>query len=389
VAGETRVRALHTTISVLARFGGPSRSVPSLVAALSRQSIDARLIAPAAPDGWPIAEMPSDLVLDLQRGELDGEGLPRRMPGLDDHLVQLVESGATVLHDHGCWRPTGRASAAAARRTGAPRVVSPRGMLLPSALNERPWRKRVALALWQRRDLAAASLLHATSAAEAESLSALRFGPPVALIPTGVSLVATGAPHLDDIGDRPRVCLYVGRLAMIKQLPLLLAAWASVRPTGWRLVLVGPDERGHAAELKAQAAKLGIASLVDFVGALDDATTQLRYLAADVAVLPSRSESFGMAVAEALAAGVPVVATHGVPWPVLATERCGWHVAERDLADALRAATAMSPADRRNMGARGRALIARDYAWPVVAARMSAVYRWLLTGGTMPAEVRP
>jgi glycosyltransferase involved in cell wall biosynthesis len=258
-------------------------------------------------------------------------------------------------------------------------------MLAPVALAERPWRKRLALALWLRRDLASAALLHATSLREAEELAAMRLGPPIAVLPSGVTVPTDAALHADDTEER--LCVFIGRLAPIKQLSLLLDAWARIRPAGWRLVIVGPDERGHGAELAARATALGLEASVTFAGVADDAAKWAWYARADLAVLTSRNESFGLAVAEALAAGVPVVATAGVPWPSLRSEDCGWHVADADFSDALAAATAASAATRRAMGARGRALMMRDYAWPAIATRSASCYRWLLSGGPTPSAV--
>jgi len=97
-------------------------------------------------------------------------------------------------------------------------------------------------------------------------------------------------------------------------------------------------------------------------------------------VLPSRSENFGIAVAEALAAGIPVVTTKGTPWSEI-RGRCGWWVdVNADaIAQALAAADCISPTPSvRQWRARGRALVAEKYQWKAVGRVMATVYKSLI-----------
>jgi glycosyltransferase involved in cell wall biosynthesis len=116
-----------------------------------------------------------------------------------------------------------------------------------------------------------------------------------------------------------------------------------------------------------------------------EAKTKL-YRQADLFILPTFSESFGVVVAEALACGVPVITTKGAPWEGLLTHRCGWwiDIGVEPLATALRAATALSDEERREMGERGRRYVEREFSWPSIAEQMLAVYRWVLEQGDKP-----
>ena len=113
------------------------------------------------------------------------------------------------------------------------------------------------------------------------------------------------------------------------------------------------------------------------------------YRAADIFVLPTLNENFGMTVAESLAAGTPVIATKGAPWAALETERCGWWIDHgvEPLAAALKVAMATPRAGLEAMGTRGRAWMMRDFGWDRIALDMLAVYRWLRAGGEPPATV--
>jgi glycosyltransferase involved in cell wall biosynthesis len=187
--------------------------------------------------------------------------------------------------------------------------------------------------------------------------------------------------------------LFLGRIHPIKGLVNLVQAWAAVirnpefgiRNSGkWRVVIAGGDESGHLAEVKAEIRRLKVDSDFEFAGQVEGGAKWDLYRSADLFVLPSHSENFGIVIAEALACGVPVIASRGTPWAELETHRCGWWVDNRPeiLAAALRDAMGRTDAERREMGRRGEKLVEINYTWPAAARKMLAVYQWML--GTSP-----
>jgi glycosyltransferase involved in cell wall biosynthesis len=268
-----------------------------------------------------------------------------------------------------------------------PLVVSPHGMLAPWALAWRRQRKALAWTLYQRRLLAGAAALLATAPAEAADIAARLPGACIGVLPNGVALPDAAPPP----GELAAQVLFLGRLHPVKNLPGLLAAWALVAPRfpGWRLRLVGPEEAGHRALLIAEAARLGIGASVAIDPAIPDSEKAQAFAAASLFVLPSFTENFGVVAAEALAAGLPVIASTGTPWAALPAAGAGWHVAPdpESLAAALAEAMALAPAQRAAMGARGAALAAKEFGWTRIAERLLAIYRWLLAG--QPADARP
>jgi glycosyltransferase involved in cell wall biosynthesis len=241
---------------------------------------------------------------------------------------------------------------------------------------------------YQKWALQQATLFHVTSEEEVEALRDLGLEQPVALIPNGVQL-----PELDDTvassSSRQRA-LFLSRLHQKKGLPMLIEAWAEIRPAGWELVLVGPSEEGHRAELEEQVRVHGLEDVVTFAGSVSDEEKWAVYQSADLFVLPTYSENFGIVVAEALAAGVPVITTTGTPWRELETQDCGWWVApeKEAIGQALGEAVHAADEQRRAMGERGRRLVESRYSWRGVAEQMHATYRWLTGDGDRPRCVR-
>ncbi|MDB4417465.1 glycosyltransferase [bacterium] len=252
----------------------------------------------------------------------------------------------------------------------------------------RKWKKRPIWAALERRNLAGASLIHATSPQEAHSVRARGITTPIAVIPNGVHLPDTAAIASQRHNER-RTALFMSRLHPKKGLPMLLEAWARVLPLDWRLVIAGPDEGGHRAELEAMVRGLDLGSHVSFVGPLEGEQKQDALLNCNLFILPTHSENFGIAVAEAMAAGSPVITTHGAPWQILEQEDCGWWVeASVDgLTVALSDAVAASDQRRTEMGQRGQRVAADRFSWKSIAAEMESCYRWILGQGPRPASI--
>lgn len=281
-----------------------------------------------------------------------------------------------IVHAHGLWMYPPCAAMRVCREIGAPFVLSTHGMLNPYALSLSRLKKRAASLLYQDRVFAAASLIHATSPHELEEVRAYGLTQPVAVIPNGVNWPDNRAP-----GPRSRTVLALGRIHPIKGLDRLIAAWAQVEADfpDWSLLIVGPDNGGHARALTDQARSLGIGRLriegPSFGAARDAALAD-----AGLFVLPSLSENFAMTVAESLAAGTPAIVSTAAPWPGIAEQGCGWWIDPTPdrLAEALREAMALPDAARSAMGQRGRRLVREHFTWAAIAGEFAALFDWML-----------
>ncbi len=301
-----------------------------------------------------------------------------------------LEHGVHVIQSHEIWTQPNHVAVVVARELGLPLVVSTHGMLEPWAWRYHAWKKRPAWWLWQFRDLSAAAALRATAQQEVRALRTLGLRNPIALIPNGVDL-----PQVSERSEirmqksNVRTALFLSRIHPKKGLLNLVAAWRQARPGGWRMVVCGPDECGHTGQVKQAVAEAGLAGEFDFKPPVYGLEKEALYASADLFVLPTFSENFGIAIAEALAAGVPVITTTETPWEELRERRCGWWIdlGIASLAAALREATSLSDQERGEMGRRGRRLVEEKYSWPQIGRDMLAVYQWVLGQGPRPAFV--
>lgn len=397
----TEIRVVQHVASLALSAGGPTRTVTSLCTALGQHGAQVELVSMQAAGMQdaeqliPSAQWVNTTLVPADHGLLRH---PLQARPLRAALLQRCQSvHPMVLHDNGIWMPGNHAVVAMARATGVPLIISPRGMLEPWALSHRAWKKRLAWLLYQRRDLLTASVLHATAEQEVASLRRLGLRQPIAMIPNGVEFPApadvasTMAARLRPAAatQRERTALFLSRIHPKKGLINLIDAWACVRPEGWRLVIAGPDERGHQAEVAERIRTSGVGEQVSFAGAVEGEAKAALYRNADLFVLPTFSENFGVVVAEALAYGLPVVTTRGAPWADLETHGCGWWVdiGADPLVEALTAATAMGNEERHAMGIQGLKYVKR-YNWHDIAGRMADVYRWMLGEAPMPDCVR-
>jgi glycosyltransferase involved in cell wall biosynthesis len=278
-----------------------------------------------------------------------------------------------VIHDNGMWLPHNHRVAALASSRSIPRIVSTRGMLEPWARAHKRFRKSLAWHLYQKRDLKSASVLHATSRTEEKNLRAADLGNRIAMIPNGVDV----PPNVErSPGSSRRIAAFVGRLYPVKGLPMLLDAWASVRPRGWELRIAGPDEQGHRRELEETVKRLQLRDDVTFLGPVRASAKSDLLNSADLFVAPSHTESFGMAIAEAMAHGLPVLTTSSTPWPEIESEKIGW-MAEPTaiaIASALSTAVVTDYAALREMGMRARQLVSERYSWHRAAMQFEQLY---------------
>lgn len=291
-----------------------------------------------------------------------------------------------LIHLHGMWSPLLAVGALVARRRRVPLVISPHGCLEPWALGYKYHKKLFALKTYQGAILRSASLFIATAGQELESIRKLGLRQPIAVIPNGVDV---GTPSHQDVKEGVKTILFLSRVHPKKGLLDLVEAWALVRRPGWRIVIAGGDEGGYRTTVEALVRARGLQSDFEFIGFVEGARKQACFDEADIFVLPTYSENFGIAVAEALANELPVITTTGAPWQDLVEHHCGWWVAPgvQGVSGALIEALECDPEELRKMGQRGRQLVMDKYSWSQIGATGLEVSGWLLNQSRKKPEV--
>lgn len=373
------MRLVHVVPHIDQEAAGPSYSVPRLCQSLAACGNQVELTCIAARGDI------SDVTLDLhpQWPVLGRFAISTSLARALSRKAKVVD----IVHNHSLWSMVNVAAGWVVPGRRARLVTSPRGTLSAWALSRSKGLKRL---LWplQRRVLARADMLHATSDVELQEIRAQGFLAPVAVIPNGIDLPAMPPPKP---GTGMRTLLFLSRIHPTKGLDRLLRAWVQLemRHPRWRLVIAGHGEAEHVREVHSLADLLQVPR-VEFSGPLYGADKAQAYFAADLFVLPTHSENFGMVVAEALAHGCPAVVSRGAPWAGLEAEGCGWWVENsvEKLMAALDAAMQLEPEQLTTMGLRGRVWMERDYGWAAIGQKMDAAYQWILAGGDRPAWVR-
>jgi glycosyltransferase involved in cell wall biosynthesis len=302
-------------------------------------------------------------------------------PGLVPRLMRTV-AAHDVVHIHSLFSFSSTVAAWAARHRGVPYVVRPHGTLSGYGLRmRRPRLKRISMALIERPMLHGAAAVHFTSRTELLEAEAIGLSMRGIVIPLGVD--AEECPPASTLektvlGGR-QVILFLASLDPRKNLEAVIDAIAQ-SPTlrsSCALVIAGTGEPRYVASLKARAAAGGLSERLVWLGHVEGSRKREALTAADVFVLPSFMENFGIAAVEALLAGVPCVLGDGV---AIAREvesaGAGLVVSPEPgpVMHALESILRAGVAERREMGLRARRFAEREFSVQAMAQRLVALY---------------
>ena len=381
--GGPRLRILHVVPSFhpAAYFGGPTVSLYSLCNHL------------AALPGVELRVMTTDTSGPRRQDRLSGEEKHERaFPGyrVDFHrkaigadfspsLLLALWKGVAwcdVVHVTAVYSSPSIPALLAARILRKPVVWSPRGALQRWTESRRVAAKRVWDGLCDLLLHPGRSVLHVTSRQEAEDSARRIHNAKPVTIENGVDAPEL-LPEREWLSAGQMRLLYLGRLDPKKGIDNLLRAMAEMRDYSVRLRICGSGAPEYARYLGDLCRQLRIERSVEFVGTVRGAAKSAEFLRADVCVVPSHTENFGMVVAEALAHGTPVIASRGTPWPDIETHAAGFWVSNdpQSLSDAISRARQV---DLPAMGRAGRDWMKRSYSWDAIAARMLEAYRSLV-----------
>jgi glycosyltransferase involved in cell wall biosynthesis len=374
-------------------MGGAVTAALGMAEALSKAGVAVRL---AATDHGHPEPAPAGVDLRLFRCRF----APWRWAPAMGRWLAREASWADVAHLHTVWTYPTRAAARACWRHGVPYVLRPAGMLEEWSMGRHPWKKALYARLVEAGTIHRASALHWTSEQERErSARWIGAGRPDLVVPLGLPASAyEDLPPPESFGQRfpalrgRRVLLFLGRVHPKKQPEVAIGALSLVRRVvpNTVLAIAGPAERRYLDALAAMAEAQGLAGAVHFLGMLRGREVQEAYAGASAFLLPSLQENFGLAAAEAMAAGCPVVVSPQVALAPLVSAHGAGRVTEASataVADAVLGLLQNEPS-RRAAGDRARALILQRFTWPAVAQELIRAYERVLARGAGPGPPR-
>ena len=378
---KVKVNVKHVITSIDVLSGGPSYSVTQLNNSINKSGFQSDIIT--FTTDRPIIHFGiENNIFSIKNNLLKYFNLNK----LISYLIDSKE--INILHGHGIWQFSIHLMTKIANRKHIPYLISPRGMLEPWALNTHSFKKKSALWLYQYNDLANATCIHATSQMEADAIRKLGFKNPIAIIPNGIDL--DEFPLFVKIPkEEKRTVLFLSRIHIKKGIELLIKAWPNIDINvrqKWQVNIIGNGPANYIALLNKEIESKGLENEIRILGPQFGKDKLKSFQQADLFVLPTYSENFGIVVAEAMACGLPVITTKGTPWEVLNIHKAGWwiDINVESLVQALNQAMQLNDNERQIMGNNGRKLVEEIYSIESVSKKMIQLYNWALYKGEMP-----
>jgi len=369
-------------------FGGPARSISTICKAIAATGVQQTVFTTnAAPDG--VLDVPTDGPVDVGGVDVHYFPLKHRTGFYSPALARACADRVAefdIVEISSVWMYPGIPASRACVRRGVPYVVSLHNSLVPQAFSRGGWRKRVYWKLFQRPIFRRAAGIIYSTQLEMEKSAWVGLDSQPAIIPNAAdtsqfeTMPARGQLR-SRLGIPPeaRVLLFMGRLHPDKGLDITLPAFGRMleQHADAHFIVGGPDERGYLETLRGWVADLNIEARVHFTGLLTGEDRLSAFADADLLVLASRYENFGMAAVEGMAAGLPVVISDQVEsWPEIAPSEAAFIVPMDEtaltttLVDGFR-----DMATLRTMGERGRDFVARRFNTKAVAEQHVELYR--------------
>lgn len=385
------MKILTFITSISLKGGGPSRSVPVLVKGLAEAGLNITLMTIRSDDMNTHALEGTSAKFKVLESSVSAHELEDFILSEKFDLIQMQSMWSTSYHR----------VAQIARKHNIPYLITPRGMLEPWSLSQKKWKKKLALMLYQMKDLQKAACIFATAEMEAKHVRELGVKSAISVIPNGIE--TDGYACRTSMAGVKKQILFLSRMHVKKGIELLMEAFAHFHKdfSDWSLVIVGNGEADYIESLKQKVKNLELEDCIQILTPVfGEAKTKL-YQESSLFCLPSYSENFGMVIAEAMSCGLPVITTNGTPWQLLNGDcttmgasldmlgddkRTGWCIdlSVENLECTLREAMTMDPTALYEMGQRGSRMINENFNYRSVAQKTKRLYEWIVNGGKEP-----
>lgn len=386
------MKILHVIGSLAPRYGGPSKACFEMARAVAGLGHAVSIYTTNA-DGPTELDVPTDR--PIHRDGVEIRYFPVQPPRpwtfslpLGRALRRAVRE-YDIVHIHSLYLFHNAVAGHYCRAYDVPYLVRPHGTLDPFIFKRHRLRKTVMEVLFERKNIRHAAAVHFTTEEEKKLAEPYTFGTPGVVVPHGLDLAeyqdlpVPGAfrSAFPEVGGK-RIILFLGRINFKKGLDILVRAFSMVERSrdDVHLVIAGPDEGGFGGEVRAWLKDEGVLERATFTGMLQGREKLAVLRDAEMFVLPSYSENFGISVVEAMACGVPVIISDKVNiWREVEASRAG-RVAScgaKQFAEVM-SGLLDSPEEAKRMGQNGKALVEERFQWSTAAAAMEDVYHSIL-----------
>lgn len=387
------MRILQIIPSISLVYGGPSQMVLGLSSALAKAGIEVTILT--TNSNGDAGQPPLDVPLNCPV-EQDGYQIryfrcsPFRRYKFSLDLLQWLNSNAKnydLAHIHALFSPVCSLAATVSRMQKLPYILRPLGTLDPADLRKKKLLKQIYAALLEKPNIAGAAAVHFTSLEEAKVSQ--RFGVKTKdlVIPLGVNLPKLEKEPTEFVNLPSPVILFMSRVDPKKGLDLLIPALQNLAKSGinFHFVLAGANPQAPEYEAKIRSQILAtIPDKVTITGFVTGDRKLSLLQKADLFVLPSYYENFGIAVAEAMATETPVCITRGVYiWEDILAAEAGW-VCDRtveSLTETLRLAL-QDASEIKRRGLKAKELTIKNYSWQAIAQQTIQAYQQIISSSS-------
>lgn len=282
-----------------------------------------------------------------------------------------------LVHINCCWMPACALVQKIAQKHNLKVVLTPHGMLEPWIIKRHYWTHKLpALLLYQKSAIEKADCLQATAESEKQNLLQLGYNSNIKIVKLGIDAERI---TIKTSWKKTKQLLFLSRVHVKKGINYLIEAADILREElqGYKILVAGEGNADYVTSLKQQIMDKGLQDIIQLIGGVYGDKKWELFQASDFFVLPTHSENFGLAIAESLASGTPVITTVGTPWNDLNSSNSGaWiEIGTQPLVNALRRFLTLSDEELETMGKNGRKLIETKYSAKVMAEEMKEIYQ--------------
>lgn len=362
--------------------GGPSRSVPILAKGLSLVGVDTTILTFRS-------QMMNTHLLDGTKVHIK---IVSPNISIEELEMEIVSCNFDLIHGQNLWNPFYNKMARIARKHHIPYMMTPRGCLEPWAYQGQNFikniKKKIAMLIYQKKDLQKASCILATAKMEADNIRALGIKAPIAIIPNGIDVSEYKCRPAEFKTSVKKQILFLSRIHQKKGIEFLVNAWEILKKKypDWNVVIAGNGEEAYINKLKKLIVTKGLQNCIEIVPPIFGEAKYKLYCESSLFVLPTYSENFGMVIAEAMSCGVPCITTNGTPWQELNEKKLGWCIdlSLDNVVNTISEAIELGQDTLFDIGQRCSKHIQVTYQYTQVALNNKAVYEWVVGSGLKP-----